>query len=134
MALERSILEAEDSTLAVSVITDTASGNLAIDYGSYLNRIAIAVEAIAADINTIAANTTVVASAITTISSNSSVTASGIDTLKTLAQGDGIRMITPYEWIGLVSSYRLYVEESGAIGLSKLQEYKDKITTLPKGF
>lgn len=134
MALERSILEAEDSTLAVSVVTDTGSGNLAIDYGAYLNRIAIAVEAIAADIDTIATNTTAMASAIATISTNSSVTASGIDTLKTLAQGNGIRMVTPYEWIGLVSSYRLYVEETGAIGLSKLQEYKDKINTLPKGF
>ena len=119
ITVEDGLLSQNDSTQASKVLYEQNTG-IAIDYSPYLARIANALE-------TIASNTP-------TLASNSSVIASGIDTLKTLAEGDGIRMVTPYEWIGLVSSYRLYVEDSGAIGLSKLQEYKDKINTLPKGF
>jgi len=51
-----------------------------------------------------------------------------------LAGSTGIRTIGPYEWVGLVSSYQLYVEADGSIGLPGLAEYKDKINSLPKAF
>lgn len=119
LTIEDGLLSQNDSTQASKVLYEQNTG-VAIDYSPYLARIANALE-------TIAANTP-------TLANNSSIIASGVDTLKTLASGNGIRMVTPYEWIGLVSSYKLYVEDTGAIGLTKLQEYKDKINSLPKAF
>jgi hypothetical protein len=54
--------------------------------------------------------------------------------MTTLATGTGIHIVSPYEWLGYASLYKLYVEDTGAIGLAKLSEYKDKIKSLPTIF
>jgi hypothetical protein len=54
--------------------------------------------------------------------------------MTTLATGTGIHIVSPYEWLGYASLYKLYVEDTGAIGISKLSEYKDKIKSLPTIF
>jgi hypothetical protein len=52
-----------------------------------------------------------------------------------LASGDGIHTLSPQDWIGLISTYKLYVDdEATAIGLDKLEEYFTKIDALPKKF
>ena len=60
--------------------------------------------------------------------------ATSLETLASLASTTGVRTVSPYEWLGLVSSYQLYVEANGAIGLAALEDYKDKINDLPKSF
>jgi hypothetical protein len=60
--------------------------------------------------------------------------ATALETLASLASTTGVRTVSPYEWLGLVSSYQLYVEANGAIGLAALEDYKDKINDLPKSF
>jgi archaellum component FlaC len=52
-----------------------------------------------------------------------------------LASGSGIHTLSPQDWIGLISTYKLYVDDpETAIGLDKLEEYFTKIDTLPKKF
>ena len=97
------------------------------DYTSELGRIATALETIATQTTTIATQTTTIATNTTTISTNST-------TMTTLASGSGIHIVSPYEWLGYASLYKLYVEDTGAIGLTALAAYKDKITALPPIF
>lgn len=55
--------------------------------------------------------------------------------IKDLASGSGIHTLSPQDWIGLISTYKLYVDdEDTAIGLDKLEEYFTKIDQLPKKF
>jgi hypothetical protein len=54
--------------------------------------------------------------------------------IKDLAAGSGIHTVGAYEWLGLMSSYKLYVEDDGAIGLEALTAYKDKVNALPTSF
>lgn len=145
MAIERSVIEAEDSTGIVHVVSDTATGNLAIDYTTYYERIATALETIATNSTTMVADITAmsavlvagvptIASTLTTVSGTLTDTETSITAIKDLASGDGIRTLSPYEWLGLVSAYKLYVDDAGAIGLEALAAYKDKVSELPKGF
>jgi hypothetical protein len=52
------------------------------------------------------------------------------------ATGDGIHMKGPLDWLGLVSTYKLYVENVGPenVTLEGLIAYKAKIDALPKEF
>ena len=53
-----------------------------------------------------------------------------------LASGSGIHMLGPMEWMGLISTYRLYVEIEGPekMTLEQFKAYYDKINSLPKSF
>jgi len=75
-----------------------------------------------------------------TMSSNSTA-------IKNLAQGTGIHMVGPYDWLGFASIYHLYVEQgklidqSGnaspdqqAAALTQLQSYLAKVQALPTLF
>jgi len=113
MALERITLEVGDdsSTLTpIKVVRDTNSGQIAIDYSDYYRRIAIATE---------------------TLATNSALTVTRLNELNTIIDEKGIKMNAPYDWLGLISVYRLYAEDP-AIGLGKLTEYFDKINALPR--
>jgi hypothetical protein len=52
------------------------------------------------------------------------------------AQGDGIHMKGPQDWIGLISTYKLYVENEGPdkMTLAEFAEYFSKVDSLPKSF
>jgi hypothetical protein len=120
MALERTTLEVGDdsSTLTpIKVVRDTDSGHIAIDYSDYYKRVAIATETIA--------------TAIQTVATNSTTTVTKLTELNTIINEKGIKMSAPYDWLGLISVYRLYAEDP-AIGLEKLTEYFDKINELPR--
>lgn len=110
MALVERIIVDSDSTYPdVTVIRDIESGNIAIDYSKYLERLATSAESIATDIDSIAAD---------------------IDAIKTLAEVDGIATKDPLAWMGLMSVYKLYVEDPGSMGIDALKAYKAKIDAL----
>ena len=120
MALERTTLEVGDdsSTLTpIKVVRDTESGQIAIDYSNYYQRIAVAAETMA--------------TAMQTLATNSTTTVTRLGELNTIIDEKGIKMNAPYDRLGLVSSYRLYAEDP-AIGLAELTEYFDKINALPR--
>ena len=66
-------------------------------------------------------------------SENSSASLAGI---LARAQGVGIHMKGPQDWIGLISTYKLYVEIEGPdkMTLEQFREYYNKIDSLPKAF
>lgn len=112
----------------VTTETSGATGvSVAIDYTTYYSRIATALETIATNSTTISSSLSAIKTDLDTMTSNST-------TIKDLAIGTGIHFVSPYEWLGYMSLYKLYVEDSGAIGLTKLTEFKDKIKSLPTLF
>lgn len=68
--------------------------------------------------------------------SDSSRVADNIQRYVTLAEGAGVHVTGPIDWIGLISTYKLYIEKEGPekITLEELIEYKAKIDALPRNF
>ena len=68
--------------------------------------------------------------------SDSTRVADTIQRYVTLADGEGIHMKGPLDWLGFVSTYKLYVENVGPenVTLQGLIDYKAKIDALPKEF
>jgi hypothetical protein len=97
------LLDQNDSTQASSYLYEANTG-IAIDYSPYLSRIAASLETISTKLSSI----------------------------ESLATTNGIKTQGVYDWVLLSSVYKLYVDDAGAIGLTKLTEYKDKISSLPK--
>ena len=117
-----------DNRPIVTTETSSATGvSVAIDYTTYYSRIATALE-------TIATNSTTISSSLLEIKTDLDTMTTNSTTIKDLAIGTGIHFVSPYEWLGYMSLYKLYVEDSGAIGLTKLTEFKDKIKSLPTLF
>lgn len=111
-----------------------AAHDTPIDYSAVYGRIATALETIAANSTNIKNSLTSIDTQITTIATRTTTLATNSTTMTTLATGPGIHIVSPYEWIGYASLYKLYVEDTGAIGLARLSEYKDKILGLPTLF
>jgi hypothetical protein len=58
-----------------------------------------------------------------------------LQNIETLAAGSGIHTSTAFDWLGLMSIYKHYVDNPDtAIGLEELRAYKAKIDDLPKSF
>jgi len=85
--------------------------------------------------------------AITGLKSDLDTLATNSTSMLSLAQGTGIHMVGPYDWLGFASIYHLYVEQakladhSGdatpaqqAAALAQLQSYLVKIQSLPTLF
>lgn len=93
--------QTDDSSRSGYAVIDENTGNIAIDYTQYYNRIATALETIA-----------------------------------TAATNDGIKTLGVYDWVLLSSVFKMYVDDTtkeNFIGRDKLEEYRDKINSLPKG-
>jgi hypothetical protein len=61
--------------------------------------------------------------------------ATALERMAELAEGPGIHTATAFDWLGLMSIYKLYVDNPDtAIGLEELKAYKAKIDSLPKSF
>ena len=107
--------------------------SIAIDYTTYYDRIATALETMATQTTTIATQTTTIATQTTTIATRLTAISTDIDTiasnsttikdkqtametyqkkLKELGEGSGIRVIGPYEVFGMISIYRLLIEQA----------------------
>lgn len=105
-----------------------------IDYSAYYGRIATALETLATNSTDIKHSLTSINTHLSTVATNTTTISTNSTTMTTLATGTGIHIVSPYEWLGYASLYKLYVEDTGAIGISKLSEYKDKIKSLPTIF
>jgi hypothetical protein len=71
------------------------------------------------------------ATALQTLATNSTTTVTRLGELNTIIDEKGIKMNAQYDWLGLVSIYRLYAEDP-AIGLEKLTDYFALINALPR--
>ena len=100
------------------VVTAQQSGigedgvSIAIDYTTYYDRIATALETMATNSTTMATNSTTMATNITTIASKLTAIETYQKKLKELGEGSGIRVIGPYEVFGMISIYRLLIEQA----------------------
>ena len=93
--------------------------------------------------NNLSAISTVLGTDSTTISSilaSSSQSLENIEKhqekIRSLSEGSGIHMKGPQDWIGLISTYKLYVENAGPekITLAEFEAFYNKIKDLPKDF
>jgi len=113
-----------------------------IDYTTYLSRIATALETIATQTTTIATQTTMLATKLTEIETHQ-------QRLRELGEGEGIRIISPYELFGFVTIYRNLIEEGNILkwrdvqptdkdvakSLNDLGKYIEKIrVNVPRSF
>ena len=103
-----------------SLIIDSATSTVTVDYSDQLTNLSAAVERLTNAFET----------------SDSSKFADNVQRYVTLADGEGIHMKGPLDWLGYVSSYKLYVENVGPenVTLEGLIAYKAKIDALPKEF
>lgn len=121
------------TTGTTTYTTEDAVVDVEIDYTSYYERIATAVE-------TIATQTTTIATKITEIEAHQ-------QKLRELGEGTGIHIISPYEWIGFISLYQLLVDQGSLLDTTKnvnaekmaeakakLATYLDKFKELPTIF
>ena len=133
------------------IVTSETSGatgvSVAIDYTEFYTRIATALE-------TLVTNSTAIKTAIETIATQQTTIATKLTEIETyqqrikeLAEGSGIHFVGPWEWVGLLSLYKLFIEEGKILeetnnvsaeklaeALAKFNQYKDKVNSLPTVF
>lgn len=133
------------------IVTSETSGatgvSVAIDYTEFYTRIATALE-------TLVTNSTAIKTAIETIATQQTTIATKLTEIETyqqrikeLAEGSGIHFVGPWEWVGLLSLYKLFIEEGKILeetnnvsaeklaeALAKFNQYKDKVSSLPTVF
>lgn len=125
-------------TTATVVTTSTGSIAIAYDYSPYLERIAAALEAIAA-------TGTYIATVLGSIAETHSAISRDINIVSTQSTGTGIHTVGAHDWLGHMALYRLFVEEgkildtssyvtSSTEALAAVEEYVSKINNLPTSF
>jgi hypothetical protein len=154
--IQSSTIVGEDSSNPLSVVYDDVSGHLQIDYSSYYNRIATAFETVASNstaiknaIETVASNSTAIKNSLSTIAEKQTAIETYQKKLKELGEGNGIRVVGPYEIVQFINTYRILVEEGRILGwrenmpsdkdiaktLNDLGKYIEKIKqNIPKEF
>ena len=114
------------TTGTTTYTTEDVVVDVEIDYSSYYERIATAAETIATQITTLATQATTIATQTTIIATQATTTAANTTTIaskqtametyqkkmKELGEGPGIHFIGPYEVFGLVSIYRMMIEQA----------------------
>ena len=93
------------TTGTTTYTTEEVVVDVEIDYSSFYERIATALETIATQTTTVAAQTTIIAEKQTAMETYQKK-------LKELGEDNGIRIIGPYDIFGLVSIYRLLIEQA----------------------
>jgi hypothetical protein len=129
-------ISTDDSTQALNVVFDETSGSIAIDYSPYYERISSASEAtVSADYSEYYER---IATAMESI-------ATDVGTIKTLAETTGIKTVSPYKWMELVSIYKYLIDEGTLLQTNTAStedieqateimiEYLNKIKALPTG-
>jgi hypothetical protein len=125
------VTTAPDSPVG-TVITESSQFE-SVDYTSLYQDIANALNPGSTTIGTILSD---IAQASENIARAAENTSQSLTNINNLAQGSGIHMKGPLDWLGFVSIYKLYVENVGPenVTLQGLIEYKAKIDGLPKEF
>lgn len=164
--LQVEAFQTSDSSQTGYAVINEESGAIAIDFSQYYERIATALETLAtlssttgvktistlsedstsaqySIVNEISDKLAIVATTLSSISNSSAEiaqasenTSNSLAGIFARATGAGIHMKGPLDWLGLVSTYKLYVENVGPdnVTLQGLIEYKAKIDLLPKEF
>jgi hypothetical protein len=139
-----------------TIVTDSVTGGIAIirttdDSTSYeytianeiadkLTIIATHLESISNSLNAGSTPVSTILSDLAQASENSARalenSAGSLAEINGLAKGAGVHITGPQDWIGLISTYKLYVENAGPdrMTLEQFKEYYDKINSLPKSF
>lgn len=99
-------VQTDDSSKNLYAVFHEESGSLAIDYSSYYERIATSLE--------------IIATKMTEIESHQQA-------LKNQAEGKGIHIKGPYEWLSMAAIYRIFVEQG-----VDFDSIKQQVEALPK--
>ena len=83
------------------------------------NGIKSEMSAIKSDIDTMNTNIASQTTAINGLKSDLDTIATNSTTMATLASGTGMHVIGPYDWIGLISIYRLFIEQGKVLDKSQ---------------
>ena len=126
------VTTAPDSPVG-TVVAETSAVFESVDYTELYQDIANALNPGSTTIGTILSE---IAQASENIARAAEITSQSLTNINNLAQGSGIHMKGPLDWVGLVSTYKLYVENVGPenVTLEGLIAYKAKIDALPKEF
>lgn len=132
----------------------TAAASPAPDYTTGVTSIGTELNSIDIDTTTIAAQIILMVGHLSTMAANSTTVANKLTEIETyqqrikeLAEGTGIHFVGPWEWVGLLSLYKLFIEEGKILeegdnvsaeklaqALAKFNQYKDKVNSLPTLF
>lgn len=134
--------------LAANIIKTKNSSAIKTSLGnieSNIDAITTDIDAITTDIDTITSNSTSIKTAQETMAQKQTAIETYQKKLKELGEGPGIHVVGPYELLGLVSIYRLFIEqgkmlettnnvssEQQAQALATFQSYVAKFNSLPK--
>ena len=128
------------------IVTSETSTNtgvaIAIDYTTYYERIATALETIATnstaiknslaaidtDFDTLKTQLTTIATQSTTIATQQTTMATKLTALEARAADQGIKIVGPWEWLGMSSIVKLY-DEKGV----DYNALKARVEQIPKG-
>jgi len=111
------------TTGTTTYTTEDVVVDVEIDYTSFYERIATAVETIATQTTTIATQTTTIANTLIEIEAHQ-------QKLRELAQGNGIHMVGPLDWLSMYGIYKSLLGQ----GITDFASLKAQIDTLPKEF
>jgi len=114
------------TTVTMSAPGTTTIADASVDYSGVYTTISTALSTIATNstsikdnislikdsLATIATQTTTLATQTTTVASQTTTLASNSTTITGLATGNGIHFIGPYEVFGLISTYRMMIEQA----------------------
>jgi hypothetical protein len=147
MTIERLLADNDSTSNDASVIRDTKSGSIVVDYTILIEKLAAAAETIAQNSTTIADNSNAIKTALETIAVKITDIESYQKRLKELGETTGIRVIGPYDWLGLINVYRSLIEQGGILDTqgnvdpakqsaaeSLIASYVSKIQNFPTGF
>ena len=115
-------------------LTNVGGAGVAFDYSDHLDRIVLALEQMAIastetanQLNDINTKLDILVNNSTTIAQKQTLIANYQETIKNLAQGDGVHVIGPWEWLGYASIVKLF-EDKGI----NLAELKAKVEAVAK--
>jgi hypothetical protein len=122
----RESIVSDDSSRPITVIVNDTTGHMAIDYSGYYARIADAAETVANKVTAMEAHQ---------------------QKLLELAEGNGIHILSPLDYLSFISTYRFMVEGKELLkdvpelsdkeldkANKRIADYLRKINTLPKAF
>jgi hypothetical protein len=133
---QATLYTAEKTTTVPNTGGEVTTTDIEFDYSAHLDRVVTALEQLSVSMAFIADKIDNISDKLSNISNNSDTIATKQTIVADLAAGDGIHMKGPLDWVGLVSTYKLYVENVGPenVTLEGLIAYKAKIDALPKEF
>ena len=115
-------------------LTNVPYAGVAFDYSDHLDRIVLALEQMAIastetanQLNDINTKLDILVNNSTTIAQKQTLIENYQETIKNLAQGDGVHVIGPWEWLGYASIVKLF-EDKGI----NLAELKAKVEAVAK--